>query len=203
MINNKIEVKEPLKGKEKEVKAPKNYKGMDNKMTPGGSFFEEIIPAPGVNVKEGTKNKGGKKVNKGTTRTEYFMSNSKSMMTLPSIAKNKITINDFQDIKPNDTFETSSILQSIGTEVGTPKINLTHNMLPPIENSRFSLNSTKNIKTKNLSFSQPKKSENKISIKDTSNDFIEQSLIIKTTKFDRLMGTSKSAMLLMSSLPDK
>lgn len=82
---NKVEIKEPPKGKEKEIKAPKNYKGMDNKTTPGGSFFEEMTPALGVLVKEGMKNKGGKQIKKGTTRTEYFMSNSKSMITLPSI----------------------------------------------------------------------------------------------------------------------
>lgn len=115
---------------------------------------------------------------------------------------NKVGISGFKDIKPIDRLEMSSVFQSNGTEVGTPKLNLTQNMLPPIENSRLSANSTKNVNTKHLSFSQSKY-KGKISIKDSSNDFIEQSLIIKNPKQDRLLGNSKSTSLLMSSLPDK
>ena len=173
-------------------------------MTPGGSFFEEMVPSIGVMVKEGGKNKCGKQGKKSITRSEYMLNGSKSQITLPSILDKTVGINNIKNIKVGDSMEMSSTLQ---TDLGypeTPKLNLnlSSSILPPLENSRFSINSTKNKNSKHFSFSKPK-NQNKISMKDSSSDFIEQSLIIRNTKNDRILGVSKSSSLLKSSVPDK
>ena len=176
---------------------PKNYKGMENRMTPCGSLFEDMTASLGVSIREGVKNKAGKpskpSMNQNLTRTEYIMNSSKSFATLPAIKNTDFALPNIKEAKMDETIEmNSTIMSNINL-----KMSESHNILPPLDNSNLGFSMTKQ-----QSFYLKSKYSDKISSKDKTNEFIENSLIIKSSKADRLLAKSKSSGLL-SLLPDK
>lgn len=166
-------------------------------MTPCGSLFEDMTASVGVSIREGVKNKAGKpsksSMNNTLTRTEYLMNGSKSFATLPAVKKADFALPNIKEMKMDETIEMNSTI----TSNLNLKMSESHNILPPLENSNLGFSSTK----QQSFYSRPKYSD-KINTKDSTLDFIENSLLIKTSKADKVLGKSKSSALL-SLLPDK
>lgn len=168
----------------------KNYKGMENKVSPGGSNFEAIAVSAGVSITEGGKNKTGKqKKNNSMTRTEYILNASQSFMNdktisfqLPNLNTTRGQMPDFDrtgryDYKDNiyslskldDAIDLNSTIKS--SRQGLGKLSESHQILPPIDRLNYSLG-------RNTSFAKTI-SNDVITLKAKSKDIIEKSLIIK------------------------
>lgn len=167
-------------------------------MTPGGSNFESMFASEGVTITEAGKNKVGKSLkasmSKTITRDQYMLDSSRTFnnktldFTLPNLRETKMD----DTIEMNSTIVSNRVDESL---VVNKKMNESHNLLPPIENSRISLG-------RNTSMSKLT-SHDKINITDKSIDFVKHSMIFKPSFQDKRMRGSKSEASLISLLPDK
>ena len=192
--------------KESEKKAAKiegkakNYKGMENKTTPGGSNFDDITVSGGVTLMEKGKTKVGKqnknRLSNSMTRTEYLLNASKSFSVNQT---HDFTLPNLRDNKMDETIDLNSTIKSNENESKTKKLSESHHILPPIDNSRLGLSGFRNS-----SFAKTTTYDKiNISAKASARDFISSSLIIKNPITDRKMKGSKSMGTLISMLPDK
>jgi hypothetical protein len=167
-------------------------------MTPGGSNFESIFASEGVTITEAGKNKIGKSLkasmSKSMTRDQYMLDSSRTInnktldFTLPNLRESKM----------NDTIEMNSTIMSNKVDETlniNKKMNESHSLLPPIEDSRISLGRNTSMFKLN--------SNDKINTTDKSINFIKHSMIFKPSFQDKRMRGSKSEASLISLLPDK
>ena len=187
----------------------KNYKGMENRVTPGGSNFESISAAAGVSVTEGGKNKVGKldlsRLSQSImTRAEYL--NNVSSQSFIAHNTSEVKLPGLRDNQMDATIGLNSTIKS-SRQGSERKLNHTQNFLPAIDASNFDNTRFGNYTDRNTSLMQTI-SRDKINMKDNSKVFIEKSLIIKDAptknkKHRGHMKGSKSMSHLVSLLPNK
>lgn len=184
---------------------PKNYRGMENKITPGGSNFEAINAAGGVSITEGGKNKTGrldkKNKNNSMTREEYlqtqsFTANNTLNFQLPGI----------RDLKMDSTIELNSTIQSNNLSEKQENLHQSYNILPAIDASKLGNTTFLNATLQNTTSIKTERMRDRVNMSDSSRAFIEKSLLIrepKTYREKNLMRGSKSLPQLVSVVPDK
>jgi hypothetical protein len=184
---------------------PKNYRGMENKVTPGGSNFEAISAAAGVCITEGGKNKMGKmeskNKSKSMTREEYlqtqsFTVNNTMTFQLPGI----------RDLKMDSTIELNSTIQSNNLSEKNENMHQSYNILPAIDASRLGNTTFQNKTLQNTTALKTERLIDRVNMNNSSRAFIEQSLIVREPKTHReknFMRGSKSLPQLVSVIPDK
>ena len=190
-------VKLDKKGKEKAEAKIRNYKAMENRVMPGGSQFDDMIPSSGVTIKENGKNKMGKhhkdNVSKSMTRQEYLMSSSRNMMDNRTIDFN---LPGLKDVTMDETLEMHSTIKS-NTQDRLKRTSKRSHILPPIEKSNIGNYTARNVSYSNLL------NHDKIIMDESKTNMIKNSLIIKTKKQDKMNKLSKSTSNLLTQMPLK
>lgn len=193
------------KGQQRSDSKTKNYKSMENRVTPGGSNFEEMMPTSGVTIRENGKDKIGKpardnKLSKTMTREEYLMTTSKSLLAHRSI---DFILPNTKETVMDDTIELNSTIKSSKKGANIGNMTERFNLLPPIDQSRLSntidQSRLSSFTGRNMSYSKLTTiNHDRVIMNESKQESIMKSLIVPRSSLANITTLSKSTTQLLS-----